>query len=54
MSVEQWWNDAERGKAEVLGENTGQCHCVHVERPAGRMTDRQLTAGGRGLLPLTI
>jgi len=43
MIMEQWWNVADRGEAEVLGENMGQCHCVQVERPAGRMTGRQLT-----------
>jgi hypothetical protein len=56
MIMEQWWNVADMGKAEVLGENMGQCHCFHVERPAGRMTGRQLTAGGwgGGELPLKI
>jgi hypothetical protein len=48
MSMEQWWNVAGMGKAEVLGKNLGQCHCVHVERPAGRMTGRLLTAWGEG------
>jgi len=41
MSMGQWWNDADSGKAEVVGENTGQCHCV-----SRGVACRQLTAWG--------
>ena len=29
MSMEQWWNDSDRGKLKYLDDNLSQCHLVH-------------------------
>ena len=29
MSMEQWWNDSDRGEQEYSEKNMSQYHCVH-------------------------
>jgi hypothetical protein len=40
MSIEQWWNDTERGKSEVLGEKTVPVPFCPTKIPHGLTSDR--------------
>jgi len=33
MSVEQWWNDTDKGKSKHSGRNLSRCHFVHHNPP---------------------
>ena len=43
MSMERWWNDADRGKTKVLGEKLSKCHFVHLASNSNLCDERPVT-----------
>jgi len=51
MSVEQWWNDTDRGKAKYWEKNQWQLHFIYLKYHSGTKPGPQQSEAGDSAEP---